>query len=156
ICGRVCQHELFCEKACLMGKKLEPVAIGSLERFAAEYHANAQSPAPPAVPRQNGPRIALVGGGPASLIAAYDLVRSGYQVTVFEALHQLGGVLAYGIPNFRLPREIIHEEIDRLAAMGVEFRKSVIVGKTFTVEELLAEGFEAVFLGNGAGLPHLM
>ena len=156
ICGRVCQHELFCEKACLMGKKLEPVAIGSLERFAAEYHANAQSPARPAVPRQNGPRIALVGSGPASLIAAYDLVRNGYQVTVFEALHQLGGVLAYGIPNFRLPREIIHGEIDRLRTMGVEFRKDVIVGRTYTVEELFAEGFKAIFLGTGAGLPHLM
>jgi glutamate synthase (NADPH/NADH) small chain len=156
ICGRVCQHELFCEKACLMGKKLEPVAIGSLERFAADYHAQSESAAPPAVPAQTGARIALVGSGPASLIAAYDLVRNGYRVTVFEALHQLGGVLAYGIPNFRLPREIMHEEIDRLQTMGVEFRKDVIVGRTYTVDELFAEGFEAIFLGTGAGLPHLM
>jgi glutamate synthase (NADPH/NADH) small chain len=160
ICGRVCQHELFCEKSCLLGKKLEPVAIGSLERFAADQHHEVKSPAPStaddSTPKPQGARVALIGSGPASLIAAYDLVRNGYRVTVFEALHQLGGVLAYGIPNFRLPREIIHEEIDRLAAMGVEFRKSVIVGKTFTVEELLAEGFEAVFLGTGAGLPHLM
>ena len=160
ICGRVCQHELFCEKSCLLGKKLEPVAIGSLERFAADQNRTLKSsvpaPAPAVATAPAGARVALIGSGPASLIAAYDLVRNGYQVTVFEALHQLGGVLAYGIPNFRLPREIIHDEIDRLAAMGVEFRKSVIVGKTFTVEELLAEGFEAVFLGTGAGLPHLM
>ncbi len=164
ICGRVCQHELFCEKSCLLGKKLEPVAIGSLERFAADQHRAAkvsvagEEPSLAAEPtvKTQSLRVALIGSGPASLIAAYDLVRNGYHVTVFEALHQLGGVLAYGIPNFRLPREIIHDEIDRLAAMGVEFRKSVIVGKTFTVEELLAEGFEAVFLGTGAGLPHLM
>lgn len=158
ICGRVCQHELFCEKSCLLGKKLAPVAIGSLERFAADQHI--QTPATElsesALRVPTGPRVALIGSGPASLIAAYDLVRNGYRVTVFEALHQLGGVLAYGIPNFRLPREIIRGEIDRLAAMGVEFRKDVIVGKTYTVDELFAEGFEAVFLGTGAGLPHLM
>jgi glutamate synthase (NADPH/NADH) small chain len=160
ICGRVCQHELFCEKSCLLGKKLEPVAIGSLERFAADQNREQKSPAPSTLttsaPTPQGARVALIGSGPASLIAAYDLVRNGYRVTVFEALHKLGGVLAYGIPNFRLPREIIHDEIDRLAAMGVEFRKDVIVGKTYTVEELMAEGFEAVFLGTGAGLPHLM
>ena len=160
ICGRVCQHELFCEKSCLLGKKLEPVAIGSLERFAADQNREAKSaasaPTTPCASKPEGPRVALIGSGPASLIAAYDLVRNGYRVTVFEALHKLGGVLAYGIPNFRLPREIINGEIDRLAAMGVEFRRSVIAGKTFTVEELFAEGFAAVFLGTGAGLPHLM
>lgn len=129
ICGRVCQHELFCEKACLMGKKLEPVAIGSLERFAAEYHAQSPCPAPLPLGAPTGVRVALVGSGPASLIAAYDLVRNGYRVTVFEALHQLGGVLAYGIPNFRLPREIISGEIDRLRTLGVEFRKDIIVGR---------------------------
>jgi len=156
ICGRVCQHELYCEKVCLLGKKLQPVAIGSLERFAADCHAQMESPALPSAPSPNGTRVALIGSGPASLIAAYDLVRKGYRVTVFEALHQLGGVLAYGIPNFRLPREIIREEIDRLRTMGVEFRKDVIVGKTCAVEELFAEGYQAVFLGTGAGLPHLM
>ncbi|HMD83733.1 MAG TPA: NADPH-dependent glutamate synthase [Terriglobia bacterium] len=156
ICGRVCQHELYCEKTCLLGKKLEPVAIGSLERFAADEHREMESPTPSSAPTPQGARVALIGSGPASLIAAYDLVRNGYRVTVFEALHQLGGVLAYGIPNFRLPREIIRQEIDRLRAMGVEFRKDVIVGKTYSVEELFAEGFEAVFLGTGAGLPHLM
>ncbi|MBZ5669179.1 MAG: NADPH-dependent glutamate synthase [Acidobacteriia bacterium] len=156
ICGRVCQHELYCEKVCLLGKKLQPVAIGSLERFAADCHAQMESPALPSAPSPNGTRVALIGSGPASLIAAYDLVRKGYRVTVFEALHQLGGVLAYGIPNFRLPREIIREEIDRLRTMGVEFRKDVIVGKTWSVEELFAEGYQAIFLGTGAGLPHLM
>jgi len=156
ICGRVCQHELYCEKICLLGKKLEPVAIGSLERFAADHHGNTESPALPADPSPQGARVALVGSGPASLIAAYDLIRKGYRVTIFEALHQLGGVLAYGIPNFRLPRGIIREEIDRLRALGVEFRKDVIVGRTQSLDELFAEGFQAVFLGTGAGLPHLM
>jgi len=163
ICGRVCQHELYCERACLLGKKLEPVAIGSLERFAADWQRT-QPAAGSSAPATGGavcasspaPSVALVGSGPASLIAAYDLVRKGYRVTVFEALHQLGGVLAYGIPNFRLPREILRQEIDRLRAMGVEFRRDLSVGKTCSVEELFAEGFAAVFLGTGAGLPHLM
>jgi glutamate synthase (NADPH/NADH) small chain len=156
ICGRVCQHELYCEKVCLLGKKLEPVAIGSLERFAADQHAKTEAPALPADSSPQGARVALVGSGPASLIAAYDLIRKGYRVTVFEALHQLGGVLAYGIPNFRLPREIMREEIDWLRALGVEFRKDVIIGRTQSLQELFAEGFQAVFLGTGAGLPHLM
>jgi len=155
ICGRVCQHELFCEKACLLGKKLEPVAIGSLERFAADTHKEAGSPTVTPTAPANGKRVALVGSGPASLIAAYDLVRKGYGVTVFEALHRLGGVLAYGIPNFRLPREILHQEIERLRAMGVEFRKDVIVGTTLSMEELFKD-YQAVFIGTGAGLPHLM
>lgn len=156
ICGRVCQHELFCEKACLMGIKLQPVAIGSLERFVADQHRQQSEvgAAPPA--RLEGPRIALVGSGPASLIAAFDLVRKGYRVTVFEALHELGGVLSYGIPNFRLPREILHEEIDRLRKMGVEFHTDFIVGRSASVEELFKAGYAAIFLGTGAGLPHLM
>jgi glutamate synthase (NADPH/NADH) small chain len=156
ICGRVCQHELFCEKSCLLGKKLEPVAIGSLERFAADFHRRAVLPDCQELPAPTGARIALVGSGPASLIAAFDLIRKGYRVTVFEALHELGGVLAYGIPNFRLPREIIREEIDRLSKMGVDFRTNYIIGKTRTIEELFAEGYQALFLGTGAGLPHLM
>ena len=155
ICGRVCQHELYCEQACLLGKKLQPVAIGSLERFAADYHRQTAA-APPSPLALNGARVALVGSGPASLIAAYDLVRNGYRVSIFEALHGLGGVLAYGIPNFRLPRVIIRDEVDRLRNMGVEFRTDFIVGKTATVEDLFAEGFQAIFLGTGAGLPHLM
>jgi len=156
ICGRVCQHELFCEKACLLGKKLEPVAIGSLERFAADFQRQTGDPRLPALPPPNGLKVALVGSGPASLIAAYDLVRKGYEVTVFEALHELGGVLAYGIPPFRLPREILREEIERLGKLGVRYRRDFIVGRTATIEELLQQGFSAVFLGTGAGLPHLM
>jgi len=159
ICGRVCQHELFCEKECLLGSpktKLEPVAIGSLERYLADYaNLSGDRRLPPVAP-PNGLKVALVGSGPASLIAAFDLVRRGYRVTVFEALHKLGGVLAYGIPPFRLPREIIDGELERLAALGVEFRTDFIVGKTATVDELFADGYAAVFVGTGAGLPHLM
>jgi glutamate synthase (NADPH/NADH) small chain len=157
VCGRVCQHELFCEDACLIGKKFGPVAIGSLERFAADHARLAEVETKPgAVPQPTGKKVALVGSGPASLIAAYDLVRKNYRVTVFEALHRLGGVLAYGIPNFRLPREILHEEITRLENMGVEFVTDFIVGKTASLEELFEEGYEAVFIGTGAGLPFLM
>lgn len=156
ICGRVCQHELYCEKSCLLGKKLEPVAIGSLERFAADFYRElGESRLPPVAPF-NGMRVALVGSGPASLIAAFDLVRKGYKVTVFEALHELGGVLAYGIPPFRLPRNIIREELDHLRSMGVDFRTDFIVGRTCSMQELFDSGFDAVFLGTGAGLPHLM
>jgi len=156
ICGRVCQHELFCEKACLLGKKLPPVAIGTLERFVADQQRQSTKIPGLAQAPTTGLKIALVGSGPASLIAAYDLTRKGYEVTVFEALHKLGGVLAYGIPNFRLPREIINEEIDRLRKMGVEFRTDFIVGRSATVEELFEAGYAAIFLGTGAGLPHLM
>jgi glutamate synthase (NADPH) small chain len=156
ICGRVCQHELFCEKACLMGKKLNPVAIGSLERYVADQHRELAGTSERQTAAPQGPRIALVGSGPASLIAAFDLIRKGYRVTVFEALHELGGVLSYGIPNFRLPREILHEEINRLRSMGVEFRTDFIVGQTSSVEELFEQGYAAIFLGTGAGLPHLM
>jgi glutamate synthase (NADPH) small chain len=156
ICGRVCQHELFCEKDCLLGKKLEPVAIGSLERFLADYQGKIGEERLVPIPPPNGKKVALVGSGPASLIVAFDLVRKGYKVTVFEALHQLGGVLAYGIPPFRLPRPILNEEVDRLRALGVEFRTDFIVGRTCTVEELFAQGYSAVFVGTGAGLPHLM
>ncbi|MCW5976800.1 MAG: NADPH-dependent glutamate synthase [Bryobacteraceae bacterium] len=156
ICGRVCQKELFCEKHCLLGVKLESVAIGSLERFLADYHrlSGEADPMPDIVP--NGLKVALVGSGPASLICANDLARKGYSITVFEALHDLGGVLAYGIPPFRLPREIIREEVERLKNYGVEFRTNFIVGKTATLDELFEQGFAAVFLGTGAGLPWLM
>ncbi len=154
ICGRVCQHERFCEKACLLGTKLEPVAIGSLERFAADHGCDSQPQCTKHLP--NGSRVALVGSGPASLIAARDLAVNGYRVTVFEALHELGGVLMYGIPEFRLPREVVHSEIDRLRAMGVQFRTDFLVGKTCSVEELFDQGYAAVFLGTGAGLPHMM
>jgi glutamate synthase (NADPH/NADH) small chain len=159
ICGRVCQHELYCEKACLLGgpkTKLEPVAIGSLERFLADSQRKSSERRLPAVAPPNGLKVALVGSGPASLIAAFDLVRKGYGVTVFEALHKLGGVLAYGIPPFRLPRDIINEEIERLRALGVEFRTNFSVGKTATLDELFEQGYAGVFVGTGAGLPHLM
>jgi len=159
ICGRVCQHELYCEKVCLLGSpktKLEAVAVGSLERFAADWHRQSGETTTPAMAAPNGVRVALVGSGPASLIAAYDLVRKGYRITVFEALHELGGVLAYGIPPFRLPREILRQEIDRLRELGVEFRTDFSVGRTATIAELFEEGFAAIFLGTGAGLPHLM
>ncbi len=157
VCGRVCQHELFCEDACIVGKKWDPVAIGSLERFSADHARLRMQELQRGRPAQpTGPKVAMVGSGPASLIAAYDLVRKNYRVTVFEALHRLGGVLAYGIPNFRLPRDILHEEIARLQNMGVEFVTDFIVGKTATLEDLFEEGFEAVFVGTGAGLPYLM
>ena len=156
ICGRVCQHELFCEKQCLLGVKLEPVAIGALERFVADYHRSQGDPDPVPEIRPNGLKVGMVGSGPASLICANDLARKGYQVTVFEALHELGGVLAYGIPPFRLPRDIIAAEIDRLRALGVEFKTDFIVGKTATLEELFAEGYAAIFLGTGAGLPWML
>ena len=154
--GGVCQHELFCEKACLLGKKLEPVAIGSLERFCADHNRATSNGTKTEYSQPTGPKVALVGSGPASMIAAFDLVRKGYRVSVFEALHELGGVLAYGIPPFRLPREILNAEIERLAEMGVEFHRNFIVGKTATVEELFEEGYEALFIGTGAGLPYLM
>jgi glutamate synthase (NADPH/NADH) small chain len=147
---------LFCEEACIVAKKWDPVAIGSLERFAADHARLRMQELAGSYPKPTGKKVALVGSGPASLIAAYDLVRLNYQVTVFEALHRLGGVLAYGIPNFRLPREILHEEIARLQNMGVEFVADFIVGKTASLEELLEEGFEAIFIGTGAGLPYLM
>jgi glutamate synthase (NADPH/NADH) small chain len=156
VCGRVCQYELFCEKACLLGKKLPPVAIGSLERFVADYNLQSQPDLKAPDLRPQGPRVGLVGSGPASLIAAYDLIRNGYRVTIFEALHELGGVLAYGIPPFRLPRNILKREIDRLRSMGVEFQTDFIVGRTATLNELFEEGYEAVFVGTGAGLPHLL
>ena len=154
VCGRVCQHELFCEKSCLLGTKLQPVAIGSLERAAADFGGLTLRGGPAAPPQ--GARVALVGSGPASLIAANDLAVKGYQVTVFEALHELGGVLIYGIPGFRLPREVVHNEIERLRKMGVEFRTDFLVGKTCSLAELFNQGYAAVFLGTGAGLPHLM
>ena len=154
MCGRVCQHELFCEKSCLLGTKLQPVAIGSLERFAADFGGLTLRGGPDHPPE--GARVALVGSGPASLIAANDLAVKGYRVTVFEALHELGGVLIYGIPGFRLPREVVHNEIERLRKMGVEFRTDFLVGKTCSLAELFNQGYAAVFLGTGAGLPHMM
>ena len=156
VCGRVCPQESQCESKCVRGVKGEAVAIGRLERFAADYHM-ANSTEAPAVPASNGRKVAVIGAGPAGLTCAGDLARLGYQVTVFEALHLAGGVLVYGIPEFRLPKAIVQKEIDGLKAMGVTIETNVVIGKSITVDELFdEEGFQAVFIGSGAGLPSFM
>ena len=156
VCGRVCPQENQCEGKCVRGRKGEPVAIGRLERFVADWH-NAHSTAAPEKPAPNGHRVAIVGSGPAGLTCAGDLARLGYEVVVFEALHRAGGVLVYGIPEFRLPKAIVQKEIDGLKAMGVRFETNVVIGRTILVDELMEEyGCEAVFLGTGAGLPRFM
>lgn len=157
VCGRVCPQENQCESKCVRGIKGEPVGIGRLERFTADWHeAHNGDEKIDAVPT-NGHKVAVVGAGPAGLTAAGDLVNKGYDVTVFESLHKVGGVLVYGIPQFRLPKEIVQTEVDKLAAKGVHFVTDAIVGKAITVEELMdEEGFEAVFVGTGAGLPMFM
>ncbi len=155
VCGRVCPQESQCEKYCTRGVKGEPVGIGRLERFAADWH-NDRSAARPEKPKSNGRRVAIVGSGPSGLTCAGDLVRLGYEVTVFEALHQAGGVLVYGIPEFRLPKRIVQKEVEGLKLLGVKIETNVVVGRSVSVDELLAEGFEAVFIGSGAGLPMFM
>ena len=156
VCGRVCPQESQCEKYCVRGKKGEPVGIGRLERFVADWH-NAHCTAAPEKPESNGHRVAVVGSGPAGLTCAGDLARKGYEVTVFEALHLAGGVLVYGIPEFRLPKSIVQKEVDGLKALGVTVATDTVVGRTITIDELMEEqGFEAVFIGSGAGLPMFM
>jgi len=156
ICGRVCPQEDQCEKVCVLGRKGEPVAIGRLERFAADYEmAQGLIDAPPR-PAPTGKKVAVVGSGPAGLTVAGDLAMMGHEVTVFEALHKAGGVLVYGIPEFRLPKAIVQKEVDYVASLGVEFRLDTVIGKLLTVDELFASGYQAVFLGNGAGLPTFM
>lgn len=156
VCGRVCPQESQCEKHCVRGLRDEPVAIGRLERFAADTH-NAREAEKPPKPASNGHKVAVVGSGPSGLACAGDLARLGYQVTVFEALHRAGGVLVYGIPEFRLPKAIVRREIDTLQALGVEISTNTVIGKTITVDELMTEyGYEAVFVGSGAGLPKFM
>ena len=156
VCGRVCPQESQCEGQCIRGKKGDPVGIGRLERFVADWH-NAHAEGAVDQPASNGHRVAIVGSGPSGLTCAGDLAKKGYQVTVFEALHLAGGVLVYGIPEFRLPKAIVEKEIDGLRALGVEIQTNVIIGRTITVDELMAEyGFEAVFIGSGAGLPKFM
>ncbi|MEY8310955.1 NADPH-dependent glutamate synthase [Oscillospiraceae bacterium 42-9] len=155
VCGRVCPQESQCEKYCVRGVKGEPVAIGRLERFAADWH-NAHAAEAPARPRPNGHRVAVVGSGPSGLTCAGDLARLGYEVTVFEALHTAGGVLVYGIPEFRLPKAIVQKEIDGLKAMGVKIETNMVIGRALSIDELLEDGFEAVFIGSGAGLPRFM
>jgi glutamate synthase (NADPH) small chain len=155
ICGRVCPQENQCEGSCIRGKKAEPVAIGRLERFAADYGMQNLLADEDALPK-NGHKVAVVGGGPAGLSCAGDLAKLGYEVTLFEALHALGGVLMYGIPEFRLPKSLVEQEIEKIVAMGVHIERNVIVGRSVTVDELFEEGFRAVFVGSGAGLPRFM
>ncbi len=155
VCGRVCPQEVQCESKCVRGIKGEPVGIGRLERFVADWH-NAHVSSNVNRPEPNGKRVAVVGAGPAGLTCASDLAKLGYGVTVYEALHTPGGVLVYGIPEFRLPKAIVSREVENLKALGVEFECNVIIGKTLTVDELFEHGFEAVFIGSGAGLPKFM
>lgn len=156
VCGRVCPQEEQCEKTCIVGIKNEPVAIGRLERFAADWAAKHSQQEVEPVPHTR-PKVAVVGSGPSGLAAAGELVKRGYQVTIFEALHQPGGVLMYGIPEFRLPKSIVQQEIDGLKELGVEIQVNVVVGKTITIDELMnEEGYEAVFVGSGAGLPYFL
>ena len=156
VCGRVCPQETQCESKCVRGIKGEPVGIGRLERYVADRHNAGAQELPARVP-SNGHRVAVIGSGPSGLTCAGDLARKGYEVTVFEALHTAGGVLVYGIPEFRLPKAIVSREIDALRAMGVDIEVNTVVGKTVSIEELMREqGFEAVFVGSGAGLPRFM
>ena len=156
VCGRVCPQESQCEMHCVRGKKGDPVGIGRLERFVADWH-NAHSTEAAAVPAPNGHKVAVIGSGPAGLTCAGDLAKKGYEVTVFEALHLAGGVLVYGIPEFRLPKAIVQQEIDGLKKMGVDFECNMVIGKVLTIDELMGEyGYEAVFVGSGAGLPRFM
>jgi len=157
ITGRVCPQEDQCEGACVMGRRFDPVAIGYLERFVADYETRTGRRGLPPRAESSGKRVAIVGSGPAALAAAGDLVQKGHGVTVFEALHEIGGVLVYGIPEFRLPKEIVRSEVANLEAMGVEFQTNVVVGRTVTLDELLnEEGYDAGFVATGAGLPRFM
>ena len=155
VCGRVCPQETQCEGKCVRGIKHEPVGIGRLERFVADWHRE-HSNEKPKLPEQNGIKVAVIGSGPSGLTAAGDLAKMGYKVTVYEALHTAGGVLVYGIPEFRLPKEIVRQEIDGLRAIGVDVETDVVIGRTLTIDELFDMGNEAVFIGSGAGLPRFM
>ena len=155
VCGRVCPQENQCEGKCVRGVKGEAVGIGRLERFVADWHRE-HSNETPTVPEQNGHKVAIVGAGPSGLTAAGDLAKAGYKVTVFEALHLAGGVLVYGIPEFRLPKAIVQKEIECLKAMGVDIECNMVIGKVLTIDELFEMGYEAVYVASGAGLPRFM
>lgn len=155
VCGRVCPQESQCEGKCVRGIKGEPVGIGRLERFVADYHRE-HSTETPVKPEPNGHKVAVIGAGPSGLTAAGDLAKLGYEVTIFEALHLAGGVLVYGIPEFRLPKAIVQKEIDNLKAIGVSIQTNMVIGKVLTIDELFDMGFEAIFIGSGAGLPRFM
>ena len=155
VCGRVCPQESQCEKYCTLAKKFEAVGIGRLERFVADWH-NAHATEKAQAPAPNGHKVAIVGSGPSGLTCAGDLAKKGYKVSVFEALHTAGGVLVYGIPEFRLPKAIVAKEVQTLKDLGVDLETNVIIGKTLTIDELFEMGYEAVFIGSGAGLPNFM
>ena len=155
VCGRVCPQETQCESKCVRGIKGESVGIGRLERFVADWH-NTFCTEEPVKPESNGHRVAIVGSGPSGLTCAGDLAKRGYEVTVYEALHTAGGVLVYGIPEFRLPKKIVAKEVDTLKKLGVHIETNVVIGKTLTIDELFEMGYEAVFVGSGAGLPNFM
>lgn len=155
VCGRVCPQETQCEQKCVRGIKGEPVGIGRLERFVADWH-NKNVCEAPRKPAPNGHKVAVIGSGPSGLTCAGDLAKKGYAVTVFEALHTAGGVLVYGIPEFRLPKDIVQKEIDGLKAHGVDVQTNMVIGRVLSIDELLEQGYEAVFIGSGAGLPRFM
>ena len=156
VCGRVCPQEKQCESRCVRGLKGESVGIGRLERFVADYHMAKQDKPEVTAPQSNGHKVAVIGSGPSGLTCAGDLCKLGYEVTIFEAFHKSGGVLVYGIPQFRLPKEIVAAEIENLTKMGVKIVNNAIIGKSITVDELFEDGFEAVFIGSGAGLPQFL
>ena len=155
VCGRVCPQETQCEQKCVRGIKGEPVGIGRLERFVSDWH-NKNVCEAPRKPAPNGHKVAVIGSGPSGLTCAGDLAKKGYAVTVFEALHTAGGVLVYGIPEFRLPKDIVQKEIDGLKALGVDVQTNMVIGRVLSIDELLEQGYEAVFIGSGAGLPRFM
>ena len=155
VCGRVCPQESQCEGKCVRGIKGEPVGIGRLERFVADYHRE-NCKETPVQPEPNGHKVAVIGAGPSGLTVAGDLAKMGYKVTIFEALHLAGGVLVYGIPEFRLPKAIVQKEIDNLKAIGVDVETNMVIGKVLTIDEIFEMGNEAIFVGSGAGLPRFM
>lgn len=155
VCGRVCPQENQCEGKCVRGIKGEPVGIGRLERFVADYHRE-NCKDTPVKPESNGHKVAVIGAGPSGLTVAGDLAKMGYEVTIYEALHLAGGVLVYGIPEFRLPKAIVQKEIDNLKAIGVDIQTNMVIGKVLTIDEIFEMGNEAIFVGSGAGLPRFM
>ncbi|GBE58480.1 glutamate synthase [NADPH] small chain [bacterium BMS3Abin01] len=156
VCGRVCPQEEQCEKVCIVGKKHEPVAIGRLERYAADWEAAQGEAAKPEIATGKGKRVGIVGSGPAGLTCAGELAKEGYQVVIYEALHKPGGVLSYGIPEFRLPKDIVYRECEYVESLGAEIKLDYVIGKTMTIDEMMDDGHDAVFLANGAGLPVFM
>ena len=156
VCGRVCPQEDQCEKLCILGRKHEPVAIGRLERYAADWEARRGQAAKPEIAPAKGKKVGVVGSGPAGLTCAGELAKLGYGVTIYEALHKPGGVLVYGIPEFRLPKEIVQRECDYVESLGVEIKLDHVIGRTMTVDQMLENGHDAVFIANGAGLPVFM